>query len=390
MKNLTNHLRLITWLLMLLIIMAACRPNASGSDNSPEAPQTTTEQEATPIAAAPTAVPTLEPTTTAAPADTAVPTAPPPTETPPPTATALPTSTPSPTPLPTQTETPPPTDTPLPTLTPTIEPPPLPEWLVFLNRFREMANLPPVLDWEPYNLGSAHHSRYMVVNDQAIAHKEDPDNYLYDPAGDQAAKNGNLFATSQTDANYVWSINFWASAPFHLVGMLDPNLKKVGYGDFVEAGGDVAMAGVLDIGSDPGGNDPTQYPVLFPGPNSATWIVRHSLYEWPDPLASCPNLSRPTGAPIVVFLGDGSLTPRVENKRLAMGDTPLDVCIFDETTYSNPDPYAQKKGREILSHQNAVVIIPNHPLAAEETYTVQLTANGETYTWQFDTIKRPD
>jgi hypothetical protein len=36
------------------------------------------------------------------------------------------------------------------------------------------------------------------------------------------------------------------------------------------------------------------------------------------------------------------------------------------------------------------VIMPRHPLAADETYTVQVTANGETTTWQFETIRRPD
>jgi hypothetical protein len=253
-----------------------------------------------------------------------------------------------------------------------------------------MANLPPVLDYEPYNLGSELHSRYMVANDEAIAHSEDPANPFYDPAGDLAAKNGNLFATSQTEANYIWSINFWASAPFHLIDMLKPNLNNVGYGDYIEAGGDVAMASVLDIGSDPGGQKGLTYPILFPGPGSRTWIVRHSLYEWPDPLASCPGYSRPAGSPIVLLLGNGNRVPHVENFRLAMGDTPLKACIFDQTTYSNPDSWAEKTGRQILSHNNAVVIMPRHPLAAEETYTVQVTANGETTTWQFETIKRPD
>lgn len=271
-----------------------------------------------------------------------------------------------------------------------MEPPPLPEWLSYLNRFREIAALPPVLDWEPYNAGSEHHSHYMVVNNAPIAHSQDRQNPLFDPAGNQAARNGNIFATSRMEANYVWGFNFWASAPFHLIGMLDPTLNLVGYGDHVEASGEVKMAAVLDIGSDPGEDNSVTYPVLFPGPDSSTWIVRHSMIEWPDPVGSCPGYARPTGAPIVLFLGDGSGTPQVANHRLAMGDTPLDSCLFDETSYRNADPYAEKVGRTILGKNDAVVIIPRTPLAADEAYTVQVTANGQTHTWQFHTIKRPE
>ena len=76
--------------------------------------------------------------------------------------------------------------------------------------------------------------------------------------------------------------------------------------------------------------------------------------------------------------------------RLAMGDMPLETCIFDESSYRNADPYAEQVGRTILDHNDAVVIIPRSPLAADATYTAQVTADGKTYTWQFNTIKRPD
>ncbi len=245
-------------------------------------------------------------------------------------------------------------------------------------------------DWEPYNIGSELHSEYMVLNDAPIAHSQDPDDPLYDPAGDQAARNGNIFATGQFDADYVWSINFWTSAPFHLIRMLDPSLSLIGYGDHAAESGDVNMAAVMDVGSDPGQNIGQNYPIIFPSHESSTWIVRHSLYEWPDPVGSCPGYARPTGGPIVLILGDGHLTPQVANHRLAMGDTPIESCLFDETSYRNDDPFAEKVGRKILDLNDAVVIMPRHPLAADETYTAEVTVNGETITWQFHTIKRPD
>ena len=305
--------------------------------------------------------------------------------------TATASVTPTETPSPTVTTTPTPTETPLPTPTETPAPPPPPVWLSYLNRFRAMADLPPLSDREAYTLGSSLHSRYMVVNDAPIAHSENKNNPLFDEAGDQAAENGNIFATSQIQADYLWSVNFWVSAPFHLIGMLDPGLNEVGYGNYNEAIGNINMAAVLDIRSDPRRSaGTTEYPIFFPGDGSETWVVRHSLFEWPDPYGSCPGYSRPSGAPIVLLLGDGSLTPRVTSHRFAKGDQPLESCLFDQTSYRNNNPFAQEVGRTILDESDAIVIIPREPLPIDETYAVQVVANGETYTWSFQTRKGPD
>ncbi len=327
---------------------------------------------------------TAVPTTTPAPAATDMPTATA-------TATATATMTPSPSPSPTPTVTPAPTETPTPLPTETPVPVPLPNWLAYLNRFRAIAKLPPLSDREAFTLGSRLHSRYMVGNNEPIAHSEEEDKPYYDVAGDQAARNGNLFATSQMEANYMWSINFWVSAPFHLVTFLDPRLEIVGYGDYVEAVGDTRMAAVLDVASQPRGTAAgIEYPIMFPGDGSETWVVRHSLIEWPDPFDGCPGFSAPTGPPIVLLLGDGSKTPNVTSHRFAKGDEVLDSCLFDETSFRSNDSYAEKKGREILDASDAIVIMPRKPLAIDETYTAQVTVDGETYTWSFRTRRGPD
>ena len=390
----TNRYTLPLSVLMLvtvLLLLSACARQQTPPPAATAVPATAVAQ----IPPTDTAVPPLPratnaPPPTPRPRDTATPVPAPPTDVPAPTATESATETPAPT------ATAVPTDIPAPTAMPTPEPTatlavPLPDWLNFLNRFRAMAALPPVTDWEEYTRGSKLHSEYMAVNDAAIAHSQDKANPLYTDAGDRAAKNGNIFATSQTEANYIWSINFWASAPFHLIAMLDPKLGLVGYGDSVENGGDVKMAAVLDVGSDPGiSTAGIQFPIIYPGPGSATWVVRHSLYEWPDPVASCPGMTRPAGSPIILMLGTGNVTPRVANHRLALGNDLIDSCLFDETSYTNPDAYAQKIGRQILNGSDAIVIIPYKPLAADQTYTAQITTNGQTYTWEFKTVKRPE
>ena len=306
------------------------------------------------------------------------------------------TATPLPEPVEAPTETPAevveePTITPLPEPTATATPVPIVEspWLRLFNRVRVMAGLTAVPEKYPLTTGSELHSQYMVMNDKAVAHSEDVNNPFYDPAGHQAAVNGNLFATSQTDADYLWSVNFWVSAPFHLIRMISPNLQSVGYGDFVGSGGNVNMASVIDVGSERSITPANvTYPIFFPGDGTETWVVRHSLYEWPDPVGSCPGYARPTGAPIIVQLGDGSLTPSVSSFTLSMGDKVLDACLFDETSYRTADSYAQRVGRTVLGEQDAVVIMPRQPLEADAEYTVQLVANGQTYTWGFKTIKR--
>jgi uncharacterized protein YkwD len=368
-------------IIFTLMLLAGCQDQDQPTQiaENPAAVETPTEVPEQP--GTPTDEPEASPTVTeAAPTTTPSPTVEP---------SLTPTETPTETPNP-PTSTPTATLTPSPTPTPTPVPPPPPEWLSYLNRFRAMANLPPLSDREAYTLGSSLHSRYMVVNDAPIAHRQDKNNPLYDVAGDQAAKNGNIFATSQVEADHLWSVNFWVSAPFHLIGMLDPRLQEVGYGDHNEDIGNVNMAAVLDIRSDPRRTGPgTEYPIFFPGDGSETWVVRHSMFEWPDPYGSCPGYSRPSGPPIVLLLGDGGRTPEVTNHRFARGDQPLDSCLFDETSYRNPDQFAQKTGKTILDLNDAIVIIPREQLPINEEYTVQVTVDGQTYTWSFTTRKGP-
>jgi uncharacterized protein YkwD len=271
-----------------------------------------------------------------------------------------------------------------------VETTPAETWLVYLNHFRTMGGMAPLLNSAALSNGSQLHSRYIVLNDTPIAHSQNTTNALYTPEGDNAARNGNLFTTTQIEADYTWAMNFWASAPFHLIPILDPNLQTIGYGNFNAPNGTFRMAAVLDVQTEKGnGTASSDYPLYFPGTDSTTWIVRHSLFEWPDPLASCAGYQRPTGPPIVVQLGDGSVTPRVTSYSLAENGRIVQSCLFTETTYSNPDDFAQQTGRSILNEQDAIVLMPRSPFLANSTYTVTIVANGETYSWSFSTGSPP-
>ena len=336
MSSCSQHLvsrKIGSFFVLLLISLALLGAVACQGNSQATSPAISKVTAVSPTA---TAVDPVEPAT-AEPID---PTAIVPTDLPSATATKIPSATPPPTAtsIPTVIATPVPTETLHPSPTP-VPTPPAPQWLSYLNRFRAMANLPPFSDREALNLGSRLHSQYMVVNDKPIAHGEDKNNPYYDEAGDQAAENSNIFATSQLEADYIWSINFWVSAPFHLISMLDPTLEMVGYGTHNEAIGEIQMAAVLDVDSYPQARiDGIEYPLMFPGSGSVTWVVRHSLYEWPYPLGNCPEYTTPSGPPIVLILGDGSRIPNVTSHRFAKGDQVLESCLFDETNYRNDDP----------------------------------------------------
>lgn len=265
------------------------------------------------------------------------------------------------------------------------------DWLAYVNLFREMANLPRLQSDEPLSEGSELHSRYMVLHDEPDVHYEEPEKYLYTPAGDQAAENGNIFSTTELEADYKWGVNFWMSAPFHQVPLLDPELTTIGYGNFNKDVGIFNMSAVMDVRTSGEVSDqPVDYPIYFPAQDSETWIVRHSMYEWPDPLESCPGYVRPVGPSIVLQLGDGSKTPSVYGHRVSMGDILLESCLIYETNYENADPFAQSTGRTILDEQDAIVIMPRLPLEMNKTYLVEVFTDSGTYVWSFMTGPVPE
>ncbi|MCP5095351.1 MAG: CAP domain-containing protein [Chloroflexi bacterium] len=318
--------------------------------------------------------------------------------------TLLPTSVPSRTPRPTAVSTHtavPPTNTPIPptataTIKPTITPtvtstsPPPPDWLVYLNQFRVQAGLPLLTETAVLSAGSLLHSEYMARNDNSIARTENDQNPFFTVEGRTAAHNGNIYATNSSESNYVWAINFWMSAPFHAVPILDPTLQTVGYGNVRDDLGRVRVAAVLDVKSGlEVGETAVSYPITFPQDGGETWILQQSLIEYPEPLTSCPGYGKPAGPPLIVQIGNGDVTPIVSGYRLWAGGQQLQVCAFDETTYTNPDGFAQERGRTILDERDAIVLIPLSPLAVGTTYTAEVDVNGETVRWEFTAVSPP-
>lgn len=258
------------------------------------------------------------------------------------------------------------------------------DWLASLNSYRSLSGLPAVSENPGWSMGSQNHSRYIVKNDR-VEHTEEVGNPWYTPEGKAAAESGNLMASTSPSTTDNHAIDSWMQAPFHALGILDPALNQVGFGSYREANGNLQMGATLDIlrGLGPVPQSVT-FPVMWPG-NGVTISLGSFYGEYPDPLSSCPGYAAPSGLPLILQIGEGSLTPNISAASFKRGGTALEHCVFSETTYVNSNANAQDVGRTILGARDAIILIPRQPLRPASTYTVSITANGQTYTWSFST-----
>lgn len=293
------------------------------------------------------------------------------------------------TPLPTVTATIVPTDTPLPTPTATLTPQATPSWLGYVNDYRQQGGLRPVQEEVSWSLGSEAHSRYMVKTD-VVSHSQDSTSSWYSQAGLDAAENGNIAATSWFGAPSEWAIDYWISAPFHALPMLDPQLRAVGFGWYREQDDGIVFAANMDIlrGVDQEMLE-INYPLMFPREGGVANVRQSVLYEYPDPLTACPGYIKPTGPPIILQMGAGGGRPSIGGSSLSTGEVALDHCTFGETTYTNPDAAAQRSGRQILDVRDAIVLIPRLPLVPGTDYTASIVVDGTQVTWSFTAAELP-
>lgn len=304
-------------------------------------------------------------------------------------APTMPLPTATPTSPPTETATAAPTETPTPTATAEATQAPTPAWLGYVNLFRGEAGLEPVAENTAWSLGSEAHSRYTVKTD-SITHSEDSSSPWYSQEGHDAARNGNLAATVWYEAPPEWAIDYWITAPFHGLPMLDPQLQAVGFGWYREQDGGTVFAANMDIlrGLNQDLVD-IAYPIMFPRDGGRAWVRQSVLFEYPDPLTACPGYVRPTGPPILLQVGSGSGVPALGGSSFRSEDQVLDHCAFGETTYVNSDSAAQQSGRRILDVRDAIVLIPRVPLQPDRSYTASIVVDGQQYTWTFTAVSGP-
>jgi hypothetical protein len=268
-------------------------------------------------------------------------------------------------------------------------PSPGPAWLSYINQMRGLGNLAPLTENPDWSDGDWKHARYMVKND-FIGHEEDASLPYYTPEGALAGASGNVMVHTDINLTDEYAIDLWLSGPFHGLGILDPRLEQTGFSSYREYDGGWQMAAVLDvIRGRTRFPSPETYPVMWPGNQTTTPLTTYAGNESPDPLTSCPGYRAPTGQPIYLILGSGEVTPVVTSHSFLKGGEPVDHCIFDQTTYSNPYPSYQSYARSILNSRDAVILIPRAPLVPDESYSVSITVNDQTYAWEFFVAANP-
>lgn len=310
-----------------------------------------------------------------------------------PTLTVLPTATAAPTvvetAVPTEPLVPTATLSPTPTAQPTAVPGP--DWLRYYNQFRTQSGLPQLVENSDWSAGSIAHSQYMILNSLSI-HAQDPNKPGYSPEGDEAGQNGNIAISGWEGSSELWAIDYWMTAPFHAVPMLNPHLSQTGFGVFRDANSSFKMTATLDVSSRrelAALSGDLIYPLTYPQDGGEIWVLSYTLPEFPNPLTACNGLQKPTGPPLILQIGDGNLVPSVTQSSLTSSDGSLAHCIIDETRYVNSSQFGQAQGRSILDKQDAIVLIPAQPFTIGETYTASITVNGETITWSFTAVSPP-
>lgn len=263
---------------------------------------------------------------------------------------------------------------------PALRPPP---WLQRVNAYRRLASLPPVRENTAWRDGLLKHARYMVKND-LIAHAEDPANRWFTPEGDQAARSSILMYHGDVTTSDLFAIDFWMQGPFHGIRIIDPALGQVEFAAYREADGGFQMAAALDVIRGLGPIPPAvTFPLAWPSGRTPVPLRSYTGGETPDPLSACPGYTSPSGLPLILQLGPGDLTPGVTGHSLRQGRRAVEHCVYDETSYRNPDPALQQLGRDVLDASDAIVLVPREPLIPGARYRVSITADGRTHVWSF-------
>jgi len=268
----------------------------------------------------------------------------------------------------------------------------LPEfgWLTLLNEYRTLSNLPPV-GYSAELSDNAHlHSEYVGRNDDPAALSQVVGAPYYTVDGSVAAEKSMLFTINDPNGTDLWALNYWFSAPFHALTLLDPDLQQVGYGRFRDDFGSVQVAYVMDsLSGMIDRSNSVEYPIFYPPDGGTSHLTNQSFTEFPEPSASCLGFEKPIGPPLILQLGDGALTPTVTEYHLFVDDEEVEACVFDETNFVGASGGETVVGRDLLDSRDAVVLMPKRPLMIGNTVRAVVVVDGETHTWSYEIIEQP-
>lgn len=245
------------------------------------------------------------------------------------------------------------------------------DWLTSVNYFRSMAGLPPVTEDASLSPGALNHSCYMLLND--IAHDEVPGNPGYTDSGDAAGNNGNVAVSSATGVSSRSFIELWMTGPFHAIGILRPNLQRVGFGQCENPNTQRWHSGAtLDVLHGLGPQQGLGSPILFPGDGTVTNLTQF-VAESPNPVQLCGWGTSGAGLPVIAMMPEGFSSNPTASMTGPSG--PVQTCVLSQ---HNTSGVAQS----ILGGDNAAIVLPRSALTPG-VYTVTVATSARTVTWSF-------
>ncbi len=252
-----------------------------------------------------------------------------------------------------------------------------------VNAYRARAGLEAVILDPQLTAGCQAHCDYLARNaghpstEGLGAHSEDPALPGYSEGGSLAGKSSVI---AWGEAEPLATIDGWMATLYHRVPLLDPTLKRIGFGHARRRGGWVTA---LDVMRGKEASPPAGV-VLYPAPNQAGVPLRFPANEDPDPIPLATD--RRAGFPITTtFPAGASLTKMAFTLKDGGGQT---VAVW----FSSPEKPANPK---FAAHQGTTVcLIAREPLRPETTYTVSGSGevNGLPWSreWSFTTGKGAD
>ena len=245
------------------------------------------------------------------------------------------------------------------------------DWLSIVNIYRAQSGLPPVSPNASWDAGTRNHSCWMLLN--GIAHDEAPGTPGYTAEGDQAGNSSNVAVSSVEATTAKGNIDLWMSGPFHAIGILRANLTQSSYGQCSNpATTPWRSAATLDVirGIAPGAKPST--PIVFPG-NGATTSLSRFVAESPDPRSFCGWGAQSVGLPLLALMPSGVSSAAAS---VTGPNGPVNTCVLHGANTTGV-------ASSILGGENAVVVLPDAPLAAGR-YHVTVTSNAGPADWSFD------
>ncbi len=269
-----------------------------------------------------------------------------------------------------------------------------PPWLVRINMYRAMEQLPPLENDPVLTEGSQNHAVYLVKNFARRVHDGTADNAemstesearpSYSSRGRTAAPHCEVDFAYGPHQSQEAAIDRWMEGPLHRMLLLNRDLLRVGYGYYCEKSLCAQTVDVVDGLREHSIDPDQQIAIEFPPANS-TLSISDLPYEAPDPLSACPGYTYPVGLPITFEIGS-FVGAKLTSFSLVETDdpaaSPIEACGYDAYSYRNQARNQMARVVGGLKAFSGIVVIPRRPLAPGN-YRVSVTVNDNQYSWSF-------